>query len=190
MLELLASEYRIYAQDALALTICGCALVWGGGPERAVAATWLIVFQLGLLVYEEFVSLGYQLLGIDLWLASSDWLAGLIWIAVALYANRNYTLAIAGLQLLAMIAHLARGLTDLISPVSYVVMYAAPGWFQLMFLAIGLVRHIQRKRRYGTYRDWRVTKPASGSVVNRLGARSQSDWLSRGGASSWRDDLK
>lgn len=156
MLELLASEYRILAQDILALTLCLLALIWGGGPERAVAATWLIVFELANWIHEWVLGLGIRLTDVDVFLAAMDAIAGVLWITIALYANRNYTLWIAGMQLLAMTAHLARGLVEAVSPIAYLVMVVAPGWFQLVLLGVGLTRHVLRKRKYGPYRDWRI----------------------------------
>lgn len=159
MLELLASEYRLYAQDILVIAVCGAAMVWGGAPERIVAATWLILFELAGFLYAQFFDAeGYQLLGVDWFLASTDFLVLLIWMAVALYANRNYTLWVAGMQVLAMTAHLARGLSEAISPIAYVFLIVAPGWFQLIFLGVGVTRHILRKRKYGEYRDWRIVR--------------------------------
>lgn len=158
MFELLFSEYRPFAQDIVAWTLCCAALVWGGGPERIVAATWLVMFELGTALHDWLFGDTRQLETIDWFFASTDFIAGAIWLAVALYANRNYTLWIAALQLLAVIAHFSRALTEVITPIAYAVMVIAPGWLQLLFLAIGLSRHVMRKRRYGQYRDWRVSR--------------------------------
>ena len=52
MLELLASDYRSLVQDVLSVSLIMLAFIWGSGPERAVAATWLIAFEiLGLIVF-------------------------------------------------------------------------------------------------------------------------------------------
>lgn len=159
MLELLASDYRILAQDILAVTLVVAAFIWGGGPERAVAATWLFVFEIPEWINQLVSAEGHQLADVDYFLASLDLLAGVSWIAIALCANRTYPLWIAGMQLLAMTAHVARGLADAISPVAYITMVIAPGWFQLFFLAGGVICHIFRKRKYGAYRDWRIHIP-------------------------------
>ncbi len=167
MLELLASEYRAITQDILAWSICSAALLWGGGPERAVAVTWLVLFEVTGWIYNLVLGAGVLLTDVDYFLATIDVLAAAIWITIALYANRNYTLWIAGMQVLAMTAHLARGLAETISPIAYITMVVAPGWFQLIFLAIGLIRHISRKRRFGEYRDWRLVMPPR--LVSLLG---------------------
>ncbi len=156
MLDLLVSEYRGLAQDVLAFAVCFAALIWGRGPERAIAATWLIVFEVMERVYRASFGEGFQFTTIDMWLATSDCLAAVFWIAIAVNANRNYPLWIAGLQVLALTAHVARGLADVISPISYAVMVTIPGWMQLFILAIGLGRHIRREKLFGPYREWRV----------------------------------
>ena len=159
MLELFASEYRPLVQDALAYSICLAAFIWGAGPERAIAAVWLIFFEVTGLLYDGLVEPAYQLETIDLFLATTDVCVGLLWIVIAVHANRNYPLFMAALQLLVVSAHVARGLIEAIAPIAYAVMVIAPGWLQLLLLATGLARHLRRKRRYGAYRDWRVQAP-------------------------------
>ncbi len=188
MLELLASENRAFVQDLLAWSVCIAALIWGAGPERAVAAIWLIFFEV-LTDWLWADSVAYRYYDIDVFLASIDLLAGCAWITVALYANRNYPLCIAAMQLLSMTAHLAKGLVETISTIAYAFMVVAPGWFQLLFLAVGLSRHILRKRRFGPYREWRRVKSPQGSFSKAFGAETSKDWLSKGSA-SWRDTFK
>lgn len=157
MLQLLASEYRLIAQDILAVVLLIAALRWGGAPERAVAAAWVLIFKVPPFVRDWFWPGSIQLMDIDFYLASTDAIACIVFVAIALYANRNYTLFIAAMQVLAASAHVARGLVESIAPIAYVVMVAAPGWIQLFILIVGLTRHIRRKRKYGSYRDWRLT---------------------------------
>jgi len=155
VIELLASEFRPLLQDYLSWLLIFAAFVWGSGPERAAAAVWLLAFKFLGLIDEQMTGSGNLLTDVDLFLASKDVIAGLLWITIALYANRNYTLWIAGVQIIAMTAHLVRGAIEGISPIAYAVLVATPGWLQLAFLAAGLTRHILRKRKYGRYRDWR-----------------------------------
>lgn len=156
MVALLVSEYRHVLQDVLAVGVCLAAFIWGGGPERVVAATWLIVFELGGRLYRGLFSDGFRLLEVDPFLASADLSAGAIWILVALYANRIYPLWIAGTQILAIAAHLSRALAESVSPLAYATMFIAPGWIQLVLLGAGVLRHALRVRRHGEYRDWRT----------------------------------
>lgn len=173
MLELFAPDPRYIAQDVLALSVCLAAFIWGGGPERMVAATWLLVFELPMTVYRAVFGGDFQLATVDAILATTDVLAGVIWIVVALYANRSYTLWIAGLQILAISAHLARGIAEAIAPIAYLTMVVAPGWFQLFFLAGGVLFHIRRKKRFGDYRDWRF----SNGPVEQMRPKGIDQWV-------------
>ena len=186
MIEFFLTEQRAVLQNVLVIAICGSALIWGGGPERAVAATWLIVFEAAGLIDYLLTGGETQLLEVDLFVAASDVVAGLIWIGIALYANRNYTLGIAGLQVLAMSSHLARELSEYIAPIAYAVMTIAPGWLQLIVLSAGLVSHVRRKKKFGAYRDWRVV-PGGSDGGN--GGPFDPDWLSSA-EFSWRDKHK
>lgn len=187
MFELLSSEYRPFIQEIVAWTICCTALLWGGSPERIVAATWLVLFEFGEYLYVAIFGEARQLETIDWYFASVDFLAATILIATALYANRNYTLGIAAMQLLSFVAHVSRGLIDAISPITYAIMVIAPSWLILLFLAAGLIRHIRRKRKYGEYRDWRVRMPTSGD--GDVSERLFPDWL-QSNRKTWRDELK
>lgn len=186
MFELLFSDYRPYAQDVAAWTLCCAALIWGGGPERVVAATWLILFELGDILHTTVFGGSRQLETIDWYFASLDLLVGIIYIGTALYANRNYTLWIAAMQLLAMVAHVSRGMIDIITPLGYAVMVIAPGWLQLLFLAIGLARHVRRRRKHGEYRDWRFIPGRSAEPGEAKGGPV---WVP-GAPYSWRDNHK
>lgn len=188
MLQLLASDYRIIAQDVLAVVLLVAAFIWGGTPERAVAAAWVIIFK-GTSYLRAMIWPGsLQLMDIDVVLAGSDLAAGIVFVAIALYANRNYTLWVAAMQVLAVSAHLARGLVESISPIGYAVMVVAPGWLQLLFLAIGLVRHARRKARYGPYRDWRLAGHAGNYDVAPNGPGGFSTSLGNP-QESWRKDV-
>ncbi|NBC89199.1 MAG: hypothetical protein GVX90_06895 [Alphaproteobacteria bacterium] len=156
MLEPLFSDYRSTVQDVLAFGLIIAAFVWGGGPERAVAATWLVVFEIFGRLHTMLLSEDFVLLDVDPFLAGKDIAAGAIWLLIALYANRNWTLWVAGTQLLAIGAHLARALADAVSPVAYATMIIAPGWAQLLLLGIGLLLHVLRERKHGPYRSWRT----------------------------------
>ena len=164
MLELFAPDMRFLLQDILVVCVCLAAFVWGGGPERMVAATWVLVFELPLFAHRAFFGGDFQLAEVDYVLATMDIAAGLIWIGIALYANRLYILGIAGLQVLAVMAHMARGLAEAISPIAYLTMVVAPGWGQLLLLGIGVFMHVRRKNTSGMYRDWRKPNAYAGTL--------------------------
>ena len=154
MLEILI-EYRTAAQIFASWVICISALRWGGGPEKATAIIWLFVFELVHRGYHLFLNPVFQVDQFDTFHASLDLIAAIGFVGVALYANRFYTLWIASFQLIAFSAHLARLVADEISPIAYAFLVIAPSWFQIIIMLTGLVAHVQRKKSYGEYRDWR-----------------------------------
>ena len=78
-------------------------------------------------------------------------------IAVALRANRIYTLWMAGFQIIAVFAHLARGLSDAVSPLAYLILTIGPSYFQIVILGFGIWFHHRRVKRHGSYRSWRTS---------------------------------
>lgn len=167
MFEIMLSEHRAVVQDGLSYALIIIALVWGGGPERVFAIGWLVLFEFGSVVIAPLVDNSPTAHEISWLSALIDTLALLFWTASALYANRNYTLWIAAMQVLAVASHLSRAIVESISPISYAVMALTPGWLQLLFFAIGLTRHIQRRRLHGPYRDWRVSRTWAQLVPER-----------------------
>ncbi len=155
MLDLLL-ENRVDAQRIASVIMALAMWRWGGAPERILALTFVGLFTLPLLFLDfatagtvMFSDRGYLIVAIDV-------LAGLIFVGLALHANRNYPLWIAGFQVVAVTAHLARGIVEAITPIAYAVMVIGPSYFQLILMLAGLVRHLRRKQRHGEYRDWRI----------------------------------
>lgn len=166
---LFAAESRAFVQDLLVYCLTLLAIFWGSKPERAAISIWWLCIEVPEIIFIE--QLGYQisLTGIDPYLASKDLAAAGLWTALALYANRNYTLWIAGIQLVAVGSHLARGIVEAIAPIAYVFLVIVPGWMQLLVMAIGLARHVLRKRQFGSYRDWRIVRGPAGLPPLRPG---------------------
>ena len=189
MLDLLFSDSRALLQDILAWSICAAALIWGGEPEKAAALVWIVFFELFTALYTVTTGEQFQADHLDTFFAGIDIAAAFCWISIALFANRNYTLWIAAMQVLAMTAHLARGLVEAISPLAYVTMVAVPGWLQLVFLASGIACHALRERKHGQYRDWRQSELPAG-IAGAVDAGQPHVALNQVSQPSWRDDLK
>jgi hypothetical protein len=103
------------------------------------------------------LGLGNLHVGEYAWVAVSlDVVALVAFVLVALNANRNYPLWIAGLQLVAIGAYAARGLIDSVSLLAFLLLSAGPAYCQLVLIFAGFVRHVRRERRFGRYRDWRT----------------------------------
>ncbi|MEL6530625.1 MAG: hypothetical protein AAFQ27_11735 [Pseudomonadota bacterium] len=154
MLDLLI-EYRDEAQRVVSLLLGLAMLRWGGAPERAIALVFLGIITVPVIATGFLVSESLILSDLGVLYAALDIIAAIAFVIIALNANRNYPLWIAGFQLVAAAAHLVRGFIDSITPIAYAVMVIGPSYFQLMLMAAGLYRHIQRKKHYGEYRSWR-----------------------------------
>jgi hypothetical protein len=151
-----------YRDDAyrIASIILGLAMLrWGRGPEKAVALIFVGLFVVLHVPYHWLTDATILYDNIDLFHAALDLLAAAGFIAVALYANRNYTLWIAAFQLVALTAHLVSGLVQIVTPLAYAIMVIAPAYFQMIFMAGGLILHAQREKRFGEYREWRGFDP-------------------------------
>lgn len=149
------NAYRADLQYIAGLLIGFAMLRWGGGPERAVALAFAglllapaIMFRLlasGTMIFGDFAPVYVAL----------DVVALAAFVLIALNANRNYPLWVAGFQIIAVGAHLVKSVVDAVSPFAYVLLAVGPSYCQLALMITGLLRHRARYRRFGTYRDWR-----------------------------------
>lgn len=152
MLELF-NTYRVDVQHIASMLLALAIWRWGGGPER-----WLIAMFLGTMVLPTYL---FKLLGTSMPTASAyaglyfgiDLAAAAGFTLVALYANRNYPLWIAGFQLVAIGAHVAKEMVDGISLFALAILIVGPSYCQLVLIFSGFVRHVRRTKRLGSYRD-------------------------------------
>lgn len=158
MIELL-NLYRVDAQHIASVLLALAIWRWGAAPERWLIGVFLATMVAPFYLFKLF-DLGNPVFGPYSWLwIAIDLMAGLGFIVIALHANRNYPLWIAGFQLVAISSHLVRDMGDAVSALAYVALATAPSYCQLALIFAGFVRHLQRVRRFGAYRDWRDTAP-------------------------------
>ncbi len=149
-------EHRFAIQFSAMLVITLLAIWKGGGPERVAGAIFLAMYlsdRLYHLVFGKAINLGT----VDLYHAGADLVVAAALIALALRANRMYPLCLAGLQVIAFSAHLTREMIPGMTPIAYATLFILPSYVQLPTLALGLRAHRQRLRRFGPYRDWRIS---------------------------------
>lgn len=146
------------AKDELQLAILGATIAlgfWrGAGPERACAGTYLAMWLTDRLyhrVFDKVEVLG----GADIGHIVIDALSALSLVCVALYANRNYTLWLASMQLVALLSHFLRIISTGIDPTAYALLMASPMYLAVLIFAGGMIRHLLRQQRHGPYRSWR-----------------------------------
>ena len=131
-------------QIVLLLIAFGAAVRRAGWPERIAAILMLGSHALdryyhwgigGQGSYQQ-VDLGH--LAIDLYL-----LAGFL--AIALRADRQWTLWAAGAQIVALLSHPVRLVSGEVAELAYAVMIRAPSWLQIALLYVG-VAFVARRR--------------------------------------------
>lgn len=153
------NAYRATTQHLVAFLLAGAIWRWGGGPER-----WLMGSFLATMVLPVYVVWWLRLGAAEVgpyapFMLMVDLLATALFVAIALQANRNYPLWIAGFQIVALVAHMARAMVEDGSTLAFAILIIGPSYCQLLVLIGGSVRHWLRERRFGTYRDWRLSPP-------------------------------
>lgn len=128
------------------------AIVWGGGPERAMAAVCLSATILDPVVHIvtplEYSQMDPGHLVVDLF-------AFVGFLAISLRAKRFWPLCVTSLQLISLVAHFAKLVDVSIVPRAYFVMQAASSHPLLITIAIGTYCHQLRLKADGTDPSWR-----------------------------------
>ena len=127
---------------------------FGDEPERVIA-TIFVGIAITVQGYAQLAENSLSFSNTDIFYLVVDAIALSLLIAVALKANRMYPLWMAGFQIIALLAHFAKGMTEDISPIAYVILVVGPSYFQIIILAFGIWLHHRRTRRHGSYRPWR-----------------------------------
>lgn len=157
MIEFL-NAYRVDMEHITSVCLALAVWRWGGAPER-----WLTGIFLATMVVPVYLlrgaGLGLPTAGPDGWVYFGiDLVAMAGFGLVALHANRDYPLWVAGFQLVAVGAHMIKGMVEGVSLLALVILIVGPSYCQLMLLIAGFVRHVRRERRFGAYRDWRMMR--------------------------------
>lgn len=154
--------YRADVQHVASLILGLAMWRYGAGPERAVGGVFIGTVILPAML-ARLTGLDTVMFGNQAWLyVLSDSVAAIAFMAIALNANRNYPMWVAGFQLVAISAHVVRGMVDVVSPMAYAILAVGPSYCQLLLLLGGFASHCLRQRRFGRYRDWRLPPPGAG----------------------------
>ncbi|WP_242526108.1 MULTISPECIES: hypothetical protein [Sphingomonadaceae] len=146
---------RAYLQHGVLALLFVLAMRRGAAPERIISATIL-----GMLVVDRMFHLfvGIQpmlVLGVNFAHLAIDVIGFAVFLMVALGANRVYPLWIAGSQLIALLSHVYPAMAKMVSGQAYVAMNIMPSYVQMIALALGLLAHMRRQKRLGSYPSWR-----------------------------------
>lgn len=143
----------------LGLLSAACLFAWwrGGGPERAIAAIFLIAWLASLATSAPFPQryhgVAYHTLAIDTLLL-------LALLVVSRRANRAWPVVATSLQALIVLAHVARMLSSHEIAFVYMVMTASWPIFQIFILIAGTAFHWRRTTIHGAEASW-TSSPAS-----------------------------
>ena len=155
------------ASFAVAFLACTMyALSAGGWPERtamlAQLAALIISLSTGFLhVSGKFYSLiwGWAIADVGLAVALT---------LVALQANRYWTIVLAGLQVAAVLVHVAKMMFPTLPATGYAIFLQLWAWPMLIITAVGTWNHRQRSARFGSERDWKSSlRPSTPSMPRK-----------------------
>ena len=141
-------------QAVFLLFLVLAALKFGQAPERASAFTlvWMWVadrlFHLLIEPSQVWVTVATGHLLID---AS----AFVMFLVIALRANRVYPICLSAFQGIAFLMHFVHAINPANAPLAYSILSIAPSYLMMLTLIAGLLLHSRRTRRYGRTRSWR-----------------------------------
>jgi hypothetical protein len=155
----LTSDVRLWVQFCCIAALALAAWRWGGGPERVLAGL-LLAMAVTDQAYHALLEGADGIFGPATAHVIIDLAALVVSLAVALSANRVYSLWFAALQMIAAAAHLTIVMPS-VATLAYRLLYVGPSYLQIMLLAGGLWLHRRRVRRHGSYRPWRSSSHLS-----------------------------
>lgn len=126
----------------LLVCCCGYSLIRGGAPERIGAGLQVGAFALNLPVHFLLDASGYRSAIVGT--AAIDVLLLVALIVLAWRSTRFWPLWVAGWQLAAIVAHLAKGLDPGMLPAGYAIQAQIWAYPMLLATAAGTFRHRRR----------------------------------------------
>jgi hypothetical protein len=132
-------------QVAILAMVTLAAIKWGGWPERAGAFAF-IVMDLIDWYYHWLISGPGTYRSIDIGHLIVDSYMMVAMLALALEADRQWTLWAAAAQVVALMSHPIRLLSGAVDTVAYAIMIRAPSWVQLALIVVGTIAHAHRCR--------------------------------------------
>jgi len=144
---------RVILYEMILLVCCAYALARGGAPERIAAGMMLAASLASVASYSH--PFGASYLKVQVWVFVIDMLLLLGLFVLAIASTRFWPLWLAGLQLLAVFAHLIRAMDETILPRGYQFLISFEAYPMLLLVAFGAWRHRKRLRLYGADRSWR-----------------------------------
>ena len=148
------------AAFAVAFTLCGIyTLLAGARPEQFAMLAQSCALLLSVLTVFLRVSATFQTLVLG-W-ALADVLLAIALTILALHANRNWTIVLAGLQVAAVLIHAAKLLFPSLPASGYAMFVQLWAWPMLIVTAAGTYNHRRRSGVLGSEKDWKTSSVRS-----------------------------
>jgi hypothetical protein len=139
--------------ERMVLVLLAAFAWWRGAEPEKASATALLMFllqdPLDWLMTQQPIYTVVLMRDVAL-----DCVVGGALLAIAMRANRLYTLFLAAWQLLAIFAHLGRLGTKCSAALAYAIVMYIPSYLLLLTFGWGLIAHVRRVRQWGPYRAW------------------------------------
>ncbi|WP_428027694.1 hypothetical protein [Altererythrobacter sp.] len=156
------SENNVILQYLAIVVLQLAALRWGDQPERLCAAL-LVAMVIGEIILHYVVEASFVVTKVDAGHFAMSLGAEAGYLMIALYSNRVYPLWLASFQLISVLTHVARELSEGVTGTAYQLIVIAPSYFMILIVAGGIILHHKRFNRYGPYRAWRRRHSVDGS---------------------------
>lgn len=155
MLDVVFEQRALIQYSVIVLLAIAC-WIRGAGPER-VCGLVLLAMPFAEVAYHGLFGPQMTLTHTDVGHAIMQIVVAIPFLIVALTSNRIYPIWLVSFQLVAVLSHLVRNLAPNVGGAAYMIMTIGPSYAMIVTLALGLLAHRRRVRRYGIYRSWRVS---------------------------------
>ena len=144
---------RVILYEMILIICCVYALARGGAPERSAAAMMLVASLASFATQSQPFSGSF--LKMQMWVFVIDMLLLVGLFVLAVVSTRFWPLWLAGLQLLAVVAHFIRAVDQSALPRGYQFLISFEAYPMLLLVALGAWRHRRRLQLFGVDRSWR-----------------------------------
>lgn len=136
----------------------------GGGPERVVGTMYLAAW-IASITFKPIDYVPYHAVSLRIFVIDVVLLAGLLF--VARRADRTWPVLAASLQVLVVLAHVARLLTPHQSPFVYMLMTGSWPMIQMTLLCVATALHLRRRLAGSPRASWVANEPGAVAVSAR-----------------------
>ena len=141
---------------SLLVVVCLYSTIKGGQPERGVVLTCVIGFVMTIIAAS---SSSDMYLHPEIGVLFVDFAMLCAFIALALSAERFWTIWICAMQVIQVLSHIPKMIIPELLPQAYYVIVAFWAYPMLLALTIGTYRHQQRLRQFGVDKSWSDFSP-------------------------------